>query len=124
MREPPPDRMTSPDSRSGWYAVPSGGHRPGNDDETWEGPSEGSLIRFMSEDTVDVPLWSEDGLIFVDGDELVREWGVSQELASDIVEWGRASQGPATPKLDADAAHLIRRLQRELDYRFPIVYQP
>ncbi|MCM0622814.1 hypothetical protein [Nocardioides bruguierae] len=82
------------------------------------------MIRFMSEDGVDVPLWSEDGLIFVDGDELVREWSVSQELASDIVEWGRASQGPATARIDAEAARLIRSLRRELDYRFRIVYQP
>ncbi|MCL8026026.1 hypothetical protein [Nocardioides bruguierae] len=124
MREPRPDRIMSPDDRAGWYAVPPGGHGAEDDNETWEGPSEGSLIRFMSEDGVDVPLWSEDGLIFVDGDELVREWSVSQELASDIVEWGRASQGPATARIDAEAARLIRLLQHELDYRFRIVYQP
>src|SRR3954467_6577413 len=112
MRERPPDRIMSPDGRSGWYALPPEGSRLPADDERWEGPRDGSLIRFMSDDTVDVPLWSEDGLIFVDGDELVREWGVSLELARDIVEWGRASQGPVTPELDAEAARLIRFLQR------------
>ncbi len=73
---------------------------------------------------MDVPLWSEEGLIFVDGQELVREWGVSQELATDVVRWGRASQGPATAELDAQAAALVRRLRRELHRRFRIVYQP
>jgi hypothetical protein len=32
----------------------------------------------MAEDTVDVPPWSADGLIFVDGEELVPEWGISE----------------------------------------------
>ena len=114
----------SPDGRSGWYAFPPDGHRHEPEDDAWEGPQEGSLIRFMSEDTVDVPLWGEGGLIFVDGDELVREWGVSQELADDIVAWGRASQGPVTPELDAEAARLVRQLRQELEYRFRIVYQP
>ncbi len=63
MREPPPDRFLSPDGGSGWYAFPPDGHRP-EEDEPWKGPRKGSLIRFMSEDTVDVPLWGEDGLIF------------------------------------------------------------
>jgi hypothetical protein len=77
----------------------------------------------MAEDTVDVPLWS-GGLIFADGGELVREWGVSEELAAAIVDWGRASQGPSTPELDAEAAQLIRRLRHELNDRFRFVYQP
>lgn len=112
------------DGRSGWYASPPAGHQPELEDEPWEGPSDGSLIRFMSQDGVDVPLWSEEGLIFVDGQELVREWGVSQELATDVVRWGRASQGPATAELDAQAAELVRRLRRELQRRFRILYQP
>jgi hypothetical protein len=78
----------------------------------------------MSEDSVDVPLWSDQGLIFADGSELVREWGVSQELAADIVAWGRASQGAVTAELDAEAAMLVRRLQEELNDRFLVVYKP
>lgn len=113
----------STDGESGWYAFPPEGHRR-EKDERWEGPREGSLIRLMSEETVDVPLWGEDGLIFDDGRELVREWNVSEELAADIVAWGRASQGATSPELDAEAARLIRRLRRELEYRFVIVYKP
>lgn len=82
------------------------------------------MIRFMSEDSVDVPLWSEDGLIFVDGDELVREWHISEGLAADIVAWGRASQHQAGPELDAEAARLISLLNAELGYVFTIVYKP
>jgi hypothetical protein len=40
------------------------------------------------------------------------------------VAWGRASQGATSPELDAEAARLIRRLRRELEYRFVIVYKP
>jgi len=99
------------------------GYRP-NDDERWEGPRSGTQIRFMSEDSVDVPLWGEDGLIFVDGEELIREWGVSEALADDVVAWGRASQAGDSPELDAEAERLIRSLNKELKYRFQIVYKP
>jgi hypothetical protein len=123
MPEPPPDRIMSPDGRSGWYAHEPGGHQSESDDE-WAGPREGSVVRFMAEDSVDVPLWGEDGLIFSDEHELEREWGVSPELAAAIVHWGRASQGPVSAELDAEAARLVRLLRRELDHRFAIVYQP
>lgn len=123
MREPPADRIMSPDGRSGWYA-----HRPDGDrseqDDPWVGPREGSVVRFMAEDSVDVPLWGEDGLIFSDEHELVREWALSRELVAAIVRWGREAQGPITPQLDAEAARLVRLLRRELDHRFTIVYQP
>jgi len=124
MPERQQDRLPSPDGRSGWYAFRAEGDQPEHDDDAWDGPPEDSLIRFMSEDTVDIPLWGEHGLIFGDDRELIREWGVTQELADDIVQWARASQGPPSPELDADAAALIRRLRREVNYRFRIVYQP
>jgi hypothetical protein len=78
----------------------------------------------MAEDTVDVPLWGEDGLIFVNGEELIREWGISEALADDLVAWGRASQAGDSPELDAEAARLIRSLNNELEHRFQIVYKP
>ena len=124
MAERQPDRrFTAAEREWGWYAAPTDGARP-PEDEPWESPADGTLIRFMSEDTVDVPLWSDDGLLFGNGDELVREWGVSQQLADEIVAWGRASQGSVTPELDAEAARLVRALRTELRCRFPIVYQP
>lgn len=122
MREPPPDRILSPDGRSGWYAFPPEGYSP--DDERREGPRSGTLIRFMAEDSVEVPLWGEDGLIFVDAGEMIREWGISETLAEDLVAWGRASQAGDGPELDAEAARLIRSLNKELEHRFSIVYKP
>lgn len=80
------------------------------------------MIRFMAEDSVDVPLWGPRGLIFNSGQDLVREWGVSRELAAEIVEWGQASQGPRSPELDAHAARLIQALAEQTDHRFRIVY--
>lgn len=123
MTEELPDRLSSPDGQSGWYAFPPDGYDPEADDETWEGPPDGSLIRFMAEVSVDVPLWGPDGLLFNDGDDLMIEWGVSQELAEDIVRWGRASSdGLQSPQLDA--ARLIRELAEQTGHRFRIVYHP
>lgn len=79
----------------------------------------------MGEDSVAVPLWSDDGLMFAVPDELVRELGVSADLASDIVTWAREWQvRSAAPDHDAQAARLVRRLGRELNYRFEFVYKP
>lgn len=65
-----------PDGQWGWYAFPPEGRDPGADDDRWEGPDQGSRIRFMSEVCVDVPLRDDDlGLIFSDGEELRPEWG-------------------------------------------------
>lgn len=125
MREDLPDRMLSPDDRTGWYAFPPDGYRPDVDDDTFEGPPEGSLIRFMSEISVDVPLWGPDGLIFNEGEQLVSEWGVSRELADEVVRWGRASSGGLqSPDLDAEAARLIRALAEQTNHSFRIVYHP
>lgn len=124
MREDVPDRLLSPDGQTGWYAFAPDGYDPQVDDDRWEGPPDGSLIRFMSEDSVDVPLWGPDGLIFVDGEELGREWGISHELVADVVRWGRASQGMPSAELDAEAARLVRALAQETDHRFRILYQP
>jgi hypothetical protein len=84
----------------------------------------GRLGEIPSWVSVDVPLWSEDGLIFSSGEELVREWRISAELAAAVVAWGRASQGPVSPELDAEAAPLIRLLNAQLRYVYSIVYKP
>lgn len=125
MSDDLPDRMLSPDGQSGWYAFPPDGYSAEGDDETFEGPPEGSLIRFMAEESVDVPLWGPDGLIFNEAEDLVSEWGLSRELADEVVQWGRTSSGGLqSPELDAEAARLIRALAEQTHYRFRIVYQP
>jgi len=71
-----------------------------------------------------VPLWGEGGLIFNDGDELAREWGVSAALVADIVAWGIAWQtSSGQPDHDAEGARLVRRLDHEVDHRFRIVFK-
>jgi len=76
------------------------------------------VIRFMGEDDVEVPLWGEDGLMFVERAELVRDLGVSPELADDIAAWAARWQGGVVDReLDQEAAQLVRRLSHELDYR-------
>jgi hypothetical protein len=120
-----PDRLLSPDGRSGWYAFNPDGSRIDEDEEPWRAPPNGSTIRLMGEDTVDVPLWSEDGLMFNDSDELIREFGVSVDLAADIMAWAVAWQSRSgNPDLDAAAATLVRRLNEELAHRYRIVYKP
>ncbi|HET7195971.1 MAG TPA: hypothetical protein VFI99_13370 [Nocardioides sp.] len=79
----------------------------------------------MGEHTVDVPLWSDDGLMFNDSDELVREFGVSTDLAADIAAWADAWHSRSgTPDHDAAAATLVRRLNQELAHRYRFVYLP
>ena len=124
MDQQPPDRIFSPDGASGWIAMSPEGYRVDNEEETCERPREGSLIRLMGEHEVDVPLWGEDGLIFNDGDELAREWGVSAALVADIVAWGIAWQTAAgQADHNAEGARLVLRLDREVDHRFRIVFK-
>jgi hypothetical protein len=124
--EPPRERIeSSPDGQAGWFAVPPERRTPEADNRREQRrPGDMSFVRLMAEDTVDVPLWYEHGLLFNSVDDLVREWNVNPELASELVRWARASQGPPTEKLDAEAARLIRALAERTDYRFRIVYHP
>jgi hypothetical protein len=120
-----PDRLLSPDGRSGWYAFNLDGSRFDDDEEPWRAPPNGSTIRLMGEHTVDVPLWSDDGLMFNDPDELVRQLGVSADLAADIVAWADAWHSRSgEPDHDAAAATLVRRLNEELVERYSFVYKP
>lgn len=125
VTEPPPDELLSPDGRTGWFAYHPSGSRGHSDDEAWQAPPEHSTIRLMGEDSVDVPLWDEEGLMFSNVDELQRELGVSAELADDLVSWGRAWQTRSgESNHDSEAAILVRRLNRELNYRYQFVYKP
>ena len=80
----------------------------------------------MGEDTVTVPLWSdEDGLMFSAPGELIAELGVSAELAADLETWAIDWQAHSgQPDHDAQAALLVRRLNKELDDRYQFVYRP
>ena len=119
-----PDRLLSPDGRSGWYAFAQDGSRIEDKDDAWSAPPEGSTIRFMGEHTVEVPLWDDNGLIFDTGEEMIREFGVGIDLAAEIMAWAdqwhtRSGQ----PDHDAAGEALARRLQQELANRYTVVYK-
>lgn len=125
MTNKPPDRLLSPDGRSGWYAFNADRSRIGEEaDDSWERPPEGSVIRLMGEDTVTVPLWDDNGLMFSAPEELVGELGVSPTLAADLAAWAVAWQTQSRhPHHDREAEVLARRLNEELDQRYEIVYK-
>lgn len=107
----------------GWYAFTSDEDRV-QDDRTQERPRAGAVITLMADDSIDVPLWDEDGtLLFADRAELIGEWQVSEELADEIIAWARAHVDQVGHNLDAEAARLIDRLRQETEYRFRIVHK-
>ena len=116
-----PDRLLSADGRSWFGFAPDGADLEGG--ESREPPAEGSLIRLMGEDTVELPLWS-DGLLFDEPAELMRELGVSEGLATDIAAWGIAWQTQSgQAEHDLEAVRLVRRLSDELA-KYTFVYHP
>ncbi|HEX4189987.1 MAG TPA: hypothetical protein VHZ06_03260, partial [Marmoricola sp.] len=125
-----PDHLLSTDGKTGIYALSPDGSRIADVDRPWEPPPDGSQIKLMGEDTVAIPLWSrQDGLMFNDAEELVRDFDVSTTLAADIEAWAAAWRTAwRTPldqaRLDSEASSLIRRLNLELDLRYDFVYQP
>jgi hypothetical protein len=63
--------------------------------------------------------------MFASPDELVRELGVTADLASDIVSWAHEWQDRSgEPDHDALAARLVRRLSQELNFRYDFVFTP
>lgn len=123
MSDMPPDRLLSPDGTAGWYAyLPDGSRIPASDD-AWEAPPDGTVIRLMGEHTVPVPLWDQDGLMFGEPEELIRELGVSGALAGDLQDWAeRWHTESRQPQHDADAMALLDRLRVELGDRWVFVF--
>jgi hypothetical protein len=108
----------------GWFASrldgPGTGYEP-----PFKAPRDGSVIRLMGEETVDIPLWDEHGLLFDEPEEVVRELGVSQDLAADLKAWGVAWQTRVDQAThDAEAARLVRRLGEEVGHRYEFLYHP
>jgi hypothetical protein len=126
MSERPPDRFLAGEGRSGWFSyLPSESRTESG--EPWQPPPEGSVIRLMGDYTVTVPLWSEGGLMFSEPEELVQSFDVSRELAFDLQAWAIAwddRSGEPDHGADAEAATLVRRLQRELAGRYQVLYHP
>lgn len=94
----------------------------------------GTVIRFMWDYGVVVPLWDGDGLVPEEPQWLRRALGLSHSLIRDLSEWGNAMQNlDANPPLRTERAYddldqraraLVDRLQRELGARFTVKYKP
>lgn len=93
----------------------------------------GDVIRFMWDYGVEVPLWTEDGLVPSEPEWLRTALGLSDPLIRDLADWGRVMNeldGRAVVRegsyrnLDRQAVELMARLRDELDPRFTVVYKP
>ncbi len=98
---------------------------------------EGTVIRFMPEDSVSVPLWDEEGLLSEEPEWLNRALGLSPELVADLAAWGDDWNAPhrgekfavealraRDRRLAAGALVLVERLRSELPEGFTVVYVP
>lgn len=95
--------------------------------EAGEGPDPGPppVIRFMADDTVEIPLWHR-GLLFASVNQL-EEFGCSTGLAEDVAQWGRDSHVPhlRNSTAFADRARvLVARLNEEFSGKYEFVYRP
>jgi hypothetical protein len=79
----------------------------------------------MGDYGVTVPLWGEGGLLFGEPADVVRALGITPEPAADLAAWGNEWESRSgQPEHDAEAAALVRRLKRETEYRYQVVYHP
>lgn len=127
-REPPP--MHFGDFPHGAYW--SADRRELPDDKAAEYAVSGSLIRFMWDYGVTVPLWDAQGLLPEEPEELKAALGLSDSLIADLTRWGHdmnaLDSAPRASKsqyeaLDVRARTLADRLQRELGPQFTIEYR-
>ncbi len=105
------------------------------DEENYE--VSGTVIRFMPDDTVTVPLWDAEGLLPEEPTWLNQALGLSAELVGDIAAWGEdwnaAGSGgqrfthkehrERQQRLDAEAEALVERLRAELPPGFTVKLQ-
>ena len=105
-----------------------------DEDEPADHTVSGSVIRFMWDYGVRVPLWDAEGLLPEDPGWLREALGLSDALIEDLGSWGRdmesldAAPGRRTVSayetLDTRARELVRRLQQELGSRHRVSYHP
>lgn len=111
----------------GFFAYPPDGERPAPEPEEDVEIPAGATIRLMSEYDVEIPLWTTDqGVLFMDVEELIDGLGVSPELAADIERWGLRTRDQIGlgPETDADGRALVARLNQERGHLYRFVYHP
>src|SRR3954454_7076928 len=79
-----------------WSADPPPGQVAADGDRLDERHVAGTLIRFMCDYGVEMPLWDEDGDLPNDHDWLSRELGLSRELVTDLAAWASDWESPGT----------------------------
>ncbi len=113
-----------------WSAYVPIGDDSAEVEETYE--IAGTMIRFMPEYGVTVPLWDEEGYLSEDPEWLNRALGLSPELVADLAKWGAEWDAPqlrltaaqhAARDLAgaAEAQQLVERLRAELPPQFRVV---
>ena len=95
---------------------------------------EGSVIRFMWDYAVTVPLWDGGGKLPDEPEWLRAALGLSDQLILDLEAWGNGMRAldadpplrteQAYPHQDRLARELVQRLQGELGSRYTVVYRP
>ncbi len=109
-------------------------HAATGEDEPVDRTVSGSVIRFMWDYGVRIPLWDADGLLPEEPEWLRQALGLSDPLIEDLMGWGSDMESlDATPSrmtpnayeaLDVRARELVQRLHQELGSRFSVRYQP
>lgn len=119
-----PGTPASGADRPAWVAYSNAAEAP--DHEEYQPFQEGTVVRLMSEDSVDCPLWeSSVGLMFSSIEEFL-EAGGPPDIAADLEQWAADAEADEVPAdLDLRAVDLVRRLARAYEGRgVHFVYQP
>lgn len=132
-REAPPTYFGDHPDGSYWSAEV----RDSASDEAESFEVSGTVISFMPDDSVIVPLWDDEGLLPEEPEWLNRALGLSRRLVEDIAAWGNdwnadrmgesftaAQHEERRVRLDAEARFLVARLQREVPDGFTVRYKP
>ncbi|WP_158648112.1 hypothetical protein [Nocardioides houyundeii] len=109
------------------------------EEDAYDAPPIGDVIRFMWDYTVNVPLWDAEGLLREEPEWLRRQLGLGDKLIEALTDWGSrmnhldgtrwgqksdAEWEQAYRDMDARARDLVERLRTELGTRYRVVYKP
>lgn len=105
-----------------------------SEDEPVDHTVSGSVIRFMWDYGVRIPLWDAEGLLPEESEWLQEALGLSDPLIEDLRMWGEEMEAlDASPRrrttdayeaLDVRARALVQRLEEEFGARFSVKYRP
>ena len=119
-----------------WSADPPLASEDAESDRLGQRRVTGTVIRFMCDYGVEMPLWDEDGPLPSDYTWLSDELGLSRELVTDLAAWASDWDSPGTtdpgrlqewiqqrPEHGAQGRRLFERLRSEVADHFEVVNQ-